>query len=183
MVYSSFYNSKNEVLVITTNSTNFDTYEKKDNIVYFYNQEKKIIGINIFEKMDINDGVCQVPNKYKYLIEEFENPEFGFVYGLIEGIKPHPKSEKLKICSINVGLETMQIVCGASNCTDNKIAIVAKVGATMPSGMNIKPSKVIDIESSGMLCSLYELGHIKEAKKGIALYDIGEKNIGNEVSQ
>ena len=44
----------------------------------------------------------------------------------------HPDSDHLSICTVDVGDETLQIVCGAPNVDKNQKVIVAKVGATLP---------------------------------------------------
>ncbi|MEY9978077.1 YtpR family tRNA-binding protein [Lysinibacillus sp. RC79] len=80
-----------------------------------------------------------------------------FVVGYVETKDKHPNADKLNICSVNVGEETLQIVCGAPNVETGQKVVVAKIGAVMPSGMLIKEGNLRGVESYGMLCSAREL--------------------------
>lgn len=70
----------------------------------------------------------------------------------------HPDSDHLHVCKVDVGREIYQIVCGAPNVRVGLKVIVALPGAVLPGNFEIKKSKIRGIESSGMLCALYELG-------------------------
>jgi len=80
-----------------------------------------------------------------------------FVVGYVETKEKHPNADKLSICSVNVGDETLQIVCGAPNVEAGQKVVVAKIGAVMPSGMLIKEGNLRGVDSFGMLCSAREL--------------------------
>lgn len=80
-----------------------------------------------------------------------------FVVGYVETKDKHPNADKLSICSVNVGEEILQIVCGAPNVEAGQKVVVAKIGAVMPSGMLIKEGNLRGVESYGMLCSAREL--------------------------
>ncbi|MEK8199258.1 MULTISPECIES: YtpR family tRNA-binding protein [unclassified Lysinibacillus] len=80
-----------------------------------------------------------------------------FVVGYVETKDKHPNADKLSICTVNVGEETLQIVCGAPNVEAGQKVVVAKIGAVMPSGMLIKEGNLRGVESYGMLCSAREL--------------------------
>lgn len=80
-----------------------------------------------------------------------------FVVGYVETKDKHPNADKLSICSVNVGDEILQIVCGAPNVEAGQKVVVAKIGAVMPSGMLIKEGNLRGVESYGMLCSAREL--------------------------
>ncbi|MFJ7731009.1 YtpR family tRNA-binding protein [Lysinibacillus sp. NPDC097231] len=80
-----------------------------------------------------------------------------FVVGYVETKDKHPNADKLSICSVNVGEETLQIVCGAPNVEAGQKVVVAKIGAVMPSGMLIKEGNLRGVDSFGMLCSAREL--------------------------
>lgn len=81
-----------------------------------------------------------------------------FVIGHVIEKEKHPNADKLSICKVNVGAETLQIVCGAPNVEKDQKVVVAKVGAVMPSGMVIKDAELRGVASSGMICSAKELG-------------------------
>ncbi|MFJ7841487.1 YtpR family tRNA-binding protein [Lysinibacillus sphaericus] len=80
-----------------------------------------------------------------------------FVVGYVETKEKHPNADKLSICTVNVGEETLQIVCGAPNVDTGQKVVVAKIGAVMPSGMLIKEGNLRGVDSFGMLCSAREL--------------------------
>ena len=71
----------------------------------------------------------------------------------------HPDADKLKLCRVQTKSEILQIVCGASNAREGIKVVLAKVGTLIPNGnFRIKKSKIRGVESSGMMCSLDELG-------------------------
>lgn len=81
-----------------------------------------------------------------------------FVVGHVLEMANHPDADKLHICKVQVDEEEpLQIVCGAPNVAEGQKVVVAKIGAVMPSGTVIEPSKLRGVESFGMLCSAREL--------------------------
>jgi phenylalanyl-tRNA synthetase beta chain len=74
----------------------------------------------------------------------------------------HPDADRLQVCEVNIGQQTLQIVCGASNARVGLKAPCALVGANLP-GIEIKQAKVRGVESFGMMCSAKELGLAAEA--------------------
>ena len=80
-----------------------------------------------------------------------------FVVGYVEEKEKHPNADKLNVCKVNVGEETLQIVCGAPNVEAGQKVVVAKIGAVMPSGLLIKAGNLRGVDSFGMLCSAREL--------------------------
>lgn len=81
--------------------------------------------------------------------------------------QPHPNADKLRVCKVNTGSTILQIVCGAPNARAGIKVVLAESGSVIPTnGMKIKPSKIRDVESNGMLCSARELG-IGEDHNGI----------------
>ena len=96
----------------------------------------------------------------------------GLTIGKILSCEMHPDSDHLHVCLVDIGKETLQIVCGAPNARVGLKVIVATVGAKLPDG-EIKKGKLRGVESFGMLCSIEELGlehkFLKpEDKEGIA---------------
>lgn len=81
-----------------------------------------------------------------------------FVVGYVTEKAPHENADKLSVCQVDVGSEKLQIVCGAPNVDAGQKVVVAKVGATMPSGLQIKPTELRGVPSNGMICSQKELG-------------------------
>ncbi|SDH34240.1 phenylalanyl-tRNA synthetase beta subunit [Alteribacillus persepolensis] len=80
------------------------------------------------------------------------------VVGFVEECEQHPNADKLRICQVNTGSETAQIICGAPNVAAGQKVAVAKPGAVLPGGMKIKKAKLRGEASEGMICSLQELG-------------------------
>lgn len=84
------------------------------------------------------------------------------VVGRIDKLEKHPDADRLQICQIDVGGETLQIVTGATNVFEGALVPVALCGSELPNGLKIKKGKLRGVESLGMLCSGEELC-IKEA--------------------
>ena len=90
------------------------------------------------------------------------------VVGEILSIDRHTDADKLVICQVNVGDETLQIVTGAPNVhVGDKVPVVldgGKVagghdGGPLPEdGITIKAGKLRGVDSYGMMCSIEELG-------------------------
>lgn len=89
------------------------------------------------------------------------------VIGQIEKIERHPDADKLIVCQVNVGRETIQIVTGAPNVKEGDKVPVVLVGGRVagghdgkktPGGIEIKAGKLRGVESFGMMCSIEELG-------------------------
>ena len=97
-------------------------------------------------------------------IESVERVVSGtnLVVGHVLTCVDHPDSDHLHITTVDVGTEVLQIVCGAPNIKAGLDVIVALVGAELPGGLKIKKAKVRGVESSGMICSLAELGMEKK---------------------
>jgi phenylalanyl-tRNA synthetase beta chain len=84
------------------------------------------------------------------------------VIGEIVNAEKHPDADRLQILNVNIGQETLQIVCGAANARVGLKAPCALVGAALP-GIEIKQAKVRGVESFGMMCSAKELGLAMDA--------------------
>ena len=94
------------------------------------------------------------------------------VVGQIDKIEGHPDADKLIVCQVNIGTETIQIVTGAPNVKEgDKVPVVldgGKVagghdGGPLPEeGIKIKKGKLRGIESNGMMCSIEELGSSRD---------------------
>ena len=93
------------------------------------------------------------------------------VVGQIMKIEKHPDADKLVICQVNIGSETIQIVTGAPNVKEGqKVPVVLDGGRVAgghdgkktEGGIKIKKGKLRGIESCGMMCSIEELGSTRE---------------------
>ena len=88
------------------------------------------------------------------------------VVAKVESVEKHPDADKLSVCQVADGNETLQIVCGASNVRTGLSVALARVGAVLPGNFKIKPAKLRGVASAGMLCSAKELG-LAEQSDGI----------------
>ena len=93
------------------------------------------------------------------------------VIGQIDKIEKHPDADKLIICQVNIGTESVQIVTGAPNVKEgDKVPVVLDGGRVAgghdgkmtPGGIKIKKGKLRGVESIGMMCSIEELGSTRE---------------------
>lgn len=93
----------------------------------------------------------------------------NIVVGHIQKVNPHPNADKLNITEVSVGNnELLTIVCGAKNIELGQKVAVAKIGATLPSGLNIQAVNLRGQDSFGMICSAQELG-LQEKSDGILI--------------
>jgi phenylalanyl-tRNA synthetase beta chain len=73
-------------------------------------------------------------------------------------VAPHPKADRLSVCQIDVGKETVQVVCGAPNLEVESRVPFIPAGKILPNGLVIKESKLRGIMSKGMLLAEDEMG-------------------------
>lgn len=168
-------------------------YNKKDDVVEI-TQDGQVVGFNIFNvsdkiKIEGNGHIKLTSEIIEALQQSINNSGFNykldtdlspkFVVGYVETKEKHPDADKLSVLKVNVGNETLQIVCGAPNVAAEQKVVVAKVGSVMPSGMVIKDAKLRGVDSSGMICSMKELDLPNAPQeKGIMVlnddYEIGQ---------
>ncbi len=104
-------------------------------------------------------------------VEGFERKDKNLekiIVGQIRSIAPHPDADKLIVCQVDIGAETIQIVTGAHNVKEgDKVPVVldggrvagGHDGGPLPEeGIRIKAGKLRGVESNGMMCSIEELG-------------------------
>lgn len=98
----------------------------------------------------------------------------GVVVGEVLTCEKHPDADKLKVTTVNVGSEILQIICGANNVAVGQKVPIATVGCTLypkpDEAFKIKLSKIRGIESQGMICAEDELG-IGTSHEGILVLD------------
>ncbi|MCE3295643.1 MAG: phenylalanine--tRNA ligase subunit beta [Crocinitomicaceae bacterium] len=103
-------------------------------------------------------------------IESVKGGLEGVVVGEVLSCEKHPDADKLKVTTVTIGGEPLQIVCGAPNVAAGQKVIVATVGCTLypkpDEAFKIKASKIRGVESNGMLCAEDELG-LGESHAGI----------------
>lgn len=110
---------------------------------------------NQLSVVDLAEAMTNVGNEYDSA-EPLINCT-NLITGEVIDCIPHPDSDHLHCCKVNVGNEVLDIVCGAPNVRKGLKVIVALPGAKLPGG-EIKKGKIRGCESNGMLCSKAELG-------------------------
>ncbi len=80
----------------------------------------------------------------------------------------HPNADKLSVCRVTDGTTEYGIVCGAPNMKPGDAVVLARIGAKLANGMEIKKAKIRGQVSEGMLCSEQELG-LSEESAGIMI--------------
>ena len=124
--------------------------------------------------VDINDFVDSMTLSGSH-VEGYEKKDKNLekiVVGKIEKIEKHPDADKLIICQVNIGSETIQIVTGAPNVKEGDLVPTVLDGGKVAGGHNgealpedgikIKKGKLRGIESNGMMCSIEELGSSRD---------------------
>lgn len=110
------------------------------------------------EHEDLNELAVKVTKAGVNIEKVVTNHIDHLVIGEVVECVDHPDSDHLHVCKVNVGEETVQIVCGASNVRAGIKVIVALPGAVLPGDFEIKAGKIRGQESNGMICALFELG-------------------------
>jgi phenylalanyl-tRNA synthetase beta chain len=102
-------------------------------------------------------------------VENLGDAYEGFVVGRVVTCERHPAADSLSVCSVDIGGEALQIVCGAPNVAAGQRVAVGRVGAVVPHGQKdgapfaLGAVTIRGIDSQGMICSEYELGLGKDA--------------------
>jgi phenylalanyl-tRNA synthetase beta chain len=65
-------------------------------------------------------------------------------------MRPHPNAERLSLCKVTDGSTTFGIVCGANNMKPGDAVALAKIGARLPNGVEIKKAKIRGQASEGI---------------------------------
>ncbi|WAL62449.1 phenylalanine--tRNA ligase subunit beta [Thermocoleostomius sinensis] len=117
-------------------------------------------------------------------VEEIEDRRAwadGVVIGKVLKREPHPNADKLSVCTVDIGAETPStIVCGAANVRADVFVPVATIGTYLPNiDLKIKPRKLRDVPSEGMICSLAEVGLAKESE-GIHIFPHADLPVGSD---
>lgn len=118
---------------------------------------KEYINLNDISVSELAERMLLLGNEYNEITKL--SGATNVVIGLVESCTPHPHSERLKCCVVNLGKgETKQIICGAPNVKAGQKVIVAKTGAVLSEQCLIKATTIRGLPSEGMICSLAELG-------------------------
>lgn len=129
-----------------------------------------------WQRWDV-DAFAEIFTRQGFEVEARTLRGTGFekvVVGQIKSAERHPKADKLQVCQVQTGpTDVRQIVCGAANARAGLYVAVALPGAFLPNGLEIKVSKIRDVESCGMLCSREELGlPVDEERDGNGIWEL-----------
>ncbi|MDD5585396.1 MAG: phenylalanine--tRNA ligase subunit beta [Alphaproteobacteria bacterium] len=92
-------------------------------------------------------------------VEDHAKALAPFIIAEILAADKHPDADKLRLCTVSTGKETLQVICGAPNARAGLKAVLARPGDVIPqSGQALKLSKIRGVESQGMMCAVDELG-------------------------
>jgi len=126
---------------------------------------QEYVGIDSFTPEKLADRLTMLGLEVDSLEPLFESLE-PLKTGVVLSAEQHPNADKLTLCTVLVGEQELQIVCGAPNVRKDLCVVVALPGTTLPGNVKIKKSKVRGIESQGMICSEREL-ELSEDHTGI----------------
>jgi phenylalanyl-tRNA synthetase beta chain len=133
-----------------------------------YNWIKELSGVDwlvddLAERLTLCGTACEE-------IEPMAEHLDKVVVGKVIKLSPIKGADKIQLATVDVGGETMDLVCGAPNVAEGQTVPVALLGAKLAGGMEIKKVKIRGVTSCGMICSERELG-LSEDHAGIMVLD------------
>ena len=153
---------KNVAIILISATQGEKTIETNGDFTKIY-VGNKLVGANIFNPenyFEVKEGVHTL-NDEQISVLKNNNIEFDFnshfSIGEVISREVHPKSEKLFLLKVQTEVE-LQIVTNSLNSLVGSKVVVARLGAILPSGLEIVLSKVMGVESQGMLCGGETLG-------------------------
>ena len=121
---------------------------------------KNYVNIDDIETMELTDEFTLTGTHVESVMDLKTGIE-NVVVGKVLEIKEHPNADKLVVVNIDTGDKVHEIVTGAKNMKVDDLVAIAKLGAKLPNGLEIKETELMGIPSPGMLCSYEELGFNK----------------------
>ncbi|MBN1780752.1 phenylalanine--tRNA ligase subunit beta [bacterium] len=125
--------------------------------------------------MDFNLSADEIARKLTMVgleVEEVHSKPSAFdqvVIGKVLSVNKHPNADKLSVCDVDTGSETLSVVCGAPNVKAGLFVPVAKIGGRA-ADMDIREVTIRGVQSYGMICSERELG-LSDNHQGILIID------------
>lgn len=81
-----------------------------------------------------------------------------FTIAKIIAAEKHPEADKLQVCQVDTGHETLEVVCGAPNARAGLVGVFAPVGAYVPGiDLTLSKAEIRGVTSNGMMCSEREM--------------------------
>ncbi len=167
------------------NSLNFLKFAIQFFVKYSHRMKISYNWLKQYVKTDLSpqqmDGILTDTGLEVESVEKLEAVKGGLegvVVGEVLTCEKHPDADKLKVTTVTIGGEPLQIVCGAPNVAVGQKVIVATVGCTLypapDEPLKMKVSKIRGVESHGMLCAEDELG-MGQSHAGILVLDADTK--------
>ena len=129
------------------------------------------------EHLDTGAGLDEITTKLTWIGLEVEKVVdkaallAPFSVAEVLSVEKHPNADRLTVCQVDTGSETVQVVCGAENARPGMKGVFAPAGTYIPgTGLDLKSTKIRGVESNGMLCSEREL-MISDEHEGIIELD------------
>ncbi|MDQ4062086.1 MAG: phenylalanine--tRNA ligase subunit beta [Pseudomonadota bacterium] len=125
------------------------------------------------EHLDTDSRLDEIVGKLDLIGLEVEGVEdkarelAAFTVAYVVSAEPHPNADKLRVCQVDTGRGTVQVVCGAPNARTGMKGVFAAPGTVIPgTGLHLKQGVIRGAESNGMLVSEREMG-LSDAHEGI----------------
>lgn len=117
------------------------------------------------EHLDTDASLTEITDRLTAIgleLEGVENPADvlrPFRIARVIEAGPHPNADKLRLLKVDDGSGTpWQVVCGAPNARLGLVGVFGPPGTYVPGpAFTLKPAKIRDVESFGMMCSYREL--------------------------
>jgi phenylalanyl-tRNA synthetase beta chain len=116
------------------------------------------------ERLTLSGTACEE-------IEATDRHMKNVVVGQVTELKAIEGADKIRLATVDIGSETLSIICGSPNAAEGQKVAVATIGAVLAGGLKIKKAKIRGIESFGMICSERELGLSEDHAGTIVLPD------------
>lgn len=131
---------------------------------------KQYIDLNDLTTKDIVDKLTMSGLEVEDVVDENELYK-NFIVAEVKSVSKHPNADKLSVCKVFDGKETLQVICGAPNVTAGQKVVFAPIGTLIPNGnFQIKKAMIRGAESNGMICAEDEL-LLSEDHSGIMVLD------------
>ncbi|MGZ9763001.1 TyrS-associated PheT N-terminal domain-related protein TapR [Mycoplasma sp. 5912] len=143
---------------------------RTQNAIFFIDSQNNVNSINLLDNklLDIkgNQSYFTLNTEQKSILMQIAKTEGlvikdeqKFIYGEIIERNNHPNSDKLYILKININKDKLiQIVTNTADSQVGKIVVLALPGTVINDGSAVLLSKLLDVESFGMLSGYKSLG-------------------------
>lgn len=120
-----------------------------------YNWLRDYVDLDI-SPQDLADRLTMVGLEVEELEDRYAYLD-RVVVARVAAVEDHPQADRLKVCRVEAGEETYQVVCGAPNVAPGMLSALVLLGAELPSGQVMEETDIRGVRSTGMLTSEAEL--------------------------